>query len=183
MEYQKKPVNIKGWEMYQVDTEGNVYGQNGRILKYSINHRGYCIVNFNHSHKRQGFAIHTLVAKTFIENTNPLRTQVNHKNGNKKDNKVENLEWTTPKENTHHARTVLGFDNTGSKNPRAKAIQGFDKKTGELQYDFPSLADAAKFFAKENRNYRTIENIIWCIATAKDYGKKSYKGCVWRYKQ
>ena len=39
MDYQKKPVNIKGWEMYQVDTDGNVYGQNGKILKYSINYR------------------------------------------------------------------------------------------------------------------------------------------------
>lgn len=32
MDYQKKPVNIEGWEMYQVDTDGNVYGQNGKIM-------------------------------------------------------------------------------------------------------------------------------------------------------
>lgn len=80
LKYQKKPINIEGWEMYQVDTDGNVYGQKGGVLKYSINHKGYCIVNFNHNHKRQGFSVHTLVAKTFIENTNPLKTQVNHKN-------------------------------------------------------------------------------------------------------
>ena len=182
MEYQKKPVNIKGWEMYQVDTEGNVYGQKGRILKYSINHRGYCIVNFNYNHKRQGFAVHTLVAKTFIENTNSLRTQVNHKNGNKKDNRVENLEWTTPKENTYHAKTVLGFDNTGGNNVKAKAIQGFDKKTGELKYDFPSLADAARFFTPNGKDYRQYVQMIWRTMSRTEH-RKSYKGCIWKYKQ
>ena len=84
MEYEKRPVNIKGWEMYQVDTDGNVYGKNGKKLKYSLNHNGYCIVNFYHNHIRKGFGVHTIVALTFIENNNPLKTQVNHKMGIKK---------------------------------------------------------------------------------------------------
>ena len=180
MEYQKKPVNIKGWEMYQVDTEGNVYGKNGKILKYSINYRGYCIVNFYHNHIRKGFGIHTLVAMTFIENQDREKTQVNHKDGVKSNNCVNNLEWTTPKENVEHAIKVLGFDKTGANNPKAKAIQGFDKKTGELKYDFPSLADAARFFTKPGHNYRYIQNCI-CRVLTKD--RKSYKGCIWKYKQ
>lgn len=66
MEYKRQ--NINGYEEYQVDTNGVVYGKNGKKLKYSINHNGYCIVNFYNNHKRKGFAIHTLVAKQFILN-------------------------------------------------------------------------------------------------------------------
>ena len=44
MEYKREPV--KGYEEYEVDTNGVVYGKNGKPLKYSINHNGYCIINF-----------------------------------------------------------------------------------------------------------------------------------------
>lgn len=181
MDYQRKPVNIPGWEMYQVDTDGNVYSKSGKILKYSLNPQGYCIVNFYHDGMQKGFAIHTLVAKTFIPNNDPNRNQVNHKNGNKKDNTVTNLEWVTRLENVHHAMYVLGHTKIGAKNPRAKAIQGFDKKTGELKYDFPSISDAARFFVKEGKNYIVIKQLIWATLHQK-YGKKSYRGCIWKYK-
>lgn len=46
MEYQKKSVNIEGWEMYQCDTNGIVYGQNGEPLKPNINCHGYKYVVF-----------------------------------------------------------------------------------------------------------------------------------------
>ena len=46
MEYQKKSVAVEGFGMYQIDTNGIVYAKNGKPLKYSINHKGYCIVNF-----------------------------------------------------------------------------------------------------------------------------------------
>lgn len=179
MEYEKRPVNIKGWEMYQVDTDGNVYGKNGKKLKYSLNHNGYCIVNFYHNHIRKGFGVHTIVALTFIENNNPLKTQVNHKNGNKEKNNVENLEWVTPKENIDHAINVLGLNKFGANNPNAKEIQGFDKKTYELKCKFLSLADAARFFAKEGQNYRNIQK---SICQALNGSRKSYKGLIWKYK-
>lgn len=178
MDYQKKPVDIKGWEMYQVDTDGNVYGQNGKILRYSINYRGYCIVNFNHNHKRKGFAVHTLVARTFIKNDDVSRTQVNHKNGIKTDNRVDNLEWVTPKENVRHSREVLGFDNSSANNTQSKPIKGFDKNTGELKYKFLSLADAARFFVQPGSNYRYIQN---SISRVLNDTRKSYKNCVWKY--
>ena len=44
MNYEKCPVNIQGWEMYQVDTEGNVYGKNGKKMKPSLNVHGYYMV-------------------------------------------------------------------------------------------------------------------------------------------
>lgn len=182
MEYEKRPVNIKGWEMYEVDTDGNVYGKNGNKLKYSLNHNGYCIVNFYHNHIRKGFGVHTIVALTFLDNNDPLKTQINHKNGNKEKNNVENLEWVTPKENTLHAKNVLGFNNFGKNNINAKAIQGFDKKTGELKYNFSCLADAARYFAPEGKNYRKYVQLIW-RTMGHDEHRKSYKGCIWKYKE
>jgi len=181
MTYEKRPVNIKGWEMYQVDTEGNVYGKKGNILKYSINHSGYCIVNFYHNHIRKGFGIHTLVAETFVQGKTKERNQVNHKDGNTQNNKAENLEWVTIQENINHAIHILGHNKIGANNPQAKAVFGYDKNNGKMKYEFGSLADAARYFTKPNKDYKIIQNIIWCVIHNKA-NKKSYHGCIWKYK-
>lgn len=81
---------------YSVDTLGNVYGKRGQILKYSKNHGGYTIVNLMISSKRIGKAIHTIVAEQFLPKQDNSLSQVNHKNGIKTDNRIDNLEWTTP---------------------------------------------------------------------------------------
>ena len=179
MNYKKKPVNIEGWGMYQVDTDGNVYSKQGKIIKPSINHNGYLIVNFYHNHIRKGFAIHTIVAKTFLPNGDKNKNQVNHKDGNKQNNNVDNLEWVTAKENTQHSINTLGNNKIGINNPNSKRIYGYDKKTKELKYKFDSVADAAKYFVSNGKNFRYIQNIICQVANNKN--KKSYKGCVWKY--
>ena len=128
IQYQKVPV--KGYEEYSVDTNGIVYSKKGKPLKYSLNHNGYCIINFYVNHKRTGFAIHTLVAQAFIPNPENKPT-VNHKDGNKQNNAVQNLEWSTHKEQTDHAKNVLGYDNSGTNNPLATEVFGYDKKNPE----------------------------------------------------
>lgn len=179
MEYRKEPV--KGYCEYQVDTNGVIYGKNGKPLRYSLNHRGYCIVNFYVGHKRTGFAIHTIVANQFIPCPNnpylkPL--QVNHKDGNKLNNSVENLEWVTPLENTQHSIQVLGNKVSGANNGNAKPVIGIDKKTGKVKYRFPSLADAAKSFGDDtDTNYR---HKVTAISNVIHGRKKSYKGCYWK---
>lgn len=180
MNYQRKPINIKGWEMYEVDTNGIVYSQKGQPLKHSINPRGQCIVNLYHDGIRKGFAIHTLVAKTFLPNPENKLT-VNHIDGNKTNNHVENLEWATQLEQAYHSKYTLGNDFTGSKSSNAKAVQGFDKKTLKLKYEFDSLADAGRYFVKENKNYRyCMYSISLNINQPKK--KKSYRGCIWKFK-
>lgn len=177
MNYQKRPIKIDGWEMYQVDTLGNVYAKNGKILKYSHNHGGYRMVNLYHNHKRKGFAVHTLVAETFLEHDNE-HNQVNHIDGDKENNCLENLEWVTPKENMEHSVAVLG-NYIKNKNHNAKHIYGYNKNTQELVYEFSSIIEAGLYFSPNDcKKARNIQKIISQIST-KDGQHKSYHDCIW----
>lgn len=102
MQYKK----LENYSRYLFDSEGNIY----RARKYGLqklrlflNPSGYWYKNlYNDQGKPKTFRVHRLIAKLFIEN--PLnKPYVNHKNGVKKDNRVDNLEWVTNGENVHHA--------------------------------------------------------------------------------
>lgn len=173
MEYKKE--SVKGYEEYQVDTNGIVYGKNGKPLKYSLNHNGYCIINFYINHIRTGFGIHTLVASQFIPNNDPLKWQVNHIDGNKENNNVDNLEWVTPEENARHSREILGNDFSGRNSSNAKPIRGINKYTNEILM-FDSLSDAGKFFTKNN--YRNTMKCIWKALNGRN---KTYHNYIWEY--
>lgn len=84
---------------YLVTDEGNVLSLvNNNVLKPRKNKNGYLIVTL----EKEQLSIHRLVAKHFIVNPYEL-PQVNHKNGNKIDNRVGNLEWCTSEANAQHA--------------------------------------------------------------------------------
>lgn len=168
-----KKERIKNYEEYSVDTNGIVYSKKGIPLKSSLNHKGYCIVNLIKDGKRKGFAVHTLVARQFLENIENKPT-INHKNGNKTDNCIDNLEWATYKEQTIHKKNVLGYIVGGF---NSKSIKGYDKNTNELIYEFSSIAEAGRFFSKD-KNYKQYQNSIYRNLSGK---RKSYMGCVWKY--
>lgn len=84
---------------YHADLEnGIIYGTRGQQLKPCITHNGYYTVTVNN--KRQ--KVHRLILMT-ATNCSGEGLQVNHKDGNKSNNKINNLEWATPCENTRHA--------------------------------------------------------------------------------
>ena len=74
---------------------------NGKILKYSLL-EGYERVGLSNEDKIKHFLVHRLVAEAFIDNPEN-KPQVNHKDGNKLNNNVHNLEWVTLEENRSHA--------------------------------------------------------------------------------
>jgi hypothetical protein len=101
--------DIPGYEgKYQASNLGKIksLGNNAKrsekILKASLEGSGYEFVNLYKNTERTSLKIHRLVAITFISNPENKKT-VNHINGNKLDNNVNNLEWSTYSENLRHA--------------------------------------------------------------------------------
>ena len=83
---------------YFASPRGNIYNRHGDLMVGAVDHCGYRCVILN----RKNHNVHRVIAKTFIENPNNLPC-VNHKDGNKLNNKVDNLEWCTHSENVKHA--------------------------------------------------------------------------------
>ena len=100
-------VDIVGYEgTYSINKNGDIIShfENGKVeyRKFLINETGYCYIQLWKNNKGKSLKIHRLVAQSFIPNPNN-KPHVNHKNGIKTDNRVENLEWCTRSENMIHA--------------------------------------------------------------------------------
>ncbi len=100
---QKEWKNIEDFPSYEVSNYGEIRNKKtNRILKAWSTERGYPRVDLCKDGNKKPYRIHRLVAKHFVPNPQN-KTYVNHKDGNKKNNKANNLEWCTAKENTAHA--------------------------------------------------------------------------------
>lgn len=85
--------SICGYEgIYWITKSGHVINSNGKMLKSYDNGYGYLIVDLKANGKRKHKKIHRLVAEAFIPNPDNL-PEVNHKDENKYNNSVDNLEW------------------------------------------------------------------------------------------
>jgi len=87
---------------YDINNKKNVYIEKEMLLKYSLNHKGYKVVKLQNKKSKKTISIHRLVAQAFIPNRDNL-PQVNHKDGNKENNCVNNLEWCNNDYNHKHA--------------------------------------------------------------------------------
>ena len=139
----------------------------GRIMIPKINHGGYLRIGLTDENcKQRYFAIHRLVAEAFLPNPEGL-PQVNHKNEDKADNRVENLEWCTNMYNIHYG---TGIERCASKRHKCVGKYSID---GELLAIFPSPKAAALDIGAK-------ENSIRSNASGNSNGKTVY-GYVYKY--
>lgn len=184
--------DIKGYEgLYQISNLGNIKSLNkvqklyinnaksgirkGKQLKLILFNNGYYFVNLSKNGKIHSYAVHRLVAKTFISNPNNLPI-INHIDGNKLNNNINNLEWCTYSHNIQEAfRLGLSkpiwkgkFDKNHN---RSKKIIQYDLN-GNVIKEWNSIAEASRQLNIEQKN----------ISACCRKKIKTFKKFIWRFK-
>lgn len=131
--------DIEGFEqIYQISNLGNLKSfkkdKKGKILKHNNKNGDYFAVVLEYKEKVKYTRIHRLVAQAFIPNPNNYN-EINHIDGNKQNNRIDNLEWCTRKQNFEHA-----------------------KKTGLWEYNKPYKCKKIKQYTLENEFLNEYEN-------------------------
>lgn len=136
---------------YSVSTLGNVYSfKTKRILKQSKGGSGYYFVGLSQKCNVKLYDIHRLVAIAFIERETLDKLEVNHIDGNKENNRVENLEWVTRSENKLHAYSKGLRKPVPSSNvlkailKNSKPVVKIDEKSGLIIATYQSANEAIK---------------------------------------
>lgn len=133
-----KWVPVKNYESrYEVSNTGLVRSRKTGLLRKPQSNHGYEIILLYVGKKPKGFLVHRLVATAFIPNPGE-RSQVNHIDGNKRNNTVGNLEWVTIQENWEHAKKH-GLSPRGEKNAKAKLSEYQVKRMRLLKEVTPAI--------------------------------------------
>lgn len=159
---------LKNFPMYLIDENGSIFSEySKKYLKTHLNNRGYVVCQLRDINSKNCIVlVHRLVAKTFIPNKFAEQLEVNHKDGNKLNNNVDNLEWCTRKENIRH-----GIQNG--------LISQLMSKRSILQYDLKN------HFMKKWKSTVEIESVLGynhsnIVNCCKNRYKQAY-GYIWRY--
>ena len=124
---------IPNYPNYACDKDGNIYSlKRNKLRKLNgyISSKGYVRLCLRKDNKKVTVTAHRLIAMTFINNPSN-KPQVNHINGIKTDNSVDNLEWCTQAENNKHAYDT-GLNKGNINHPKiSKPVRGINIKTGE----------------------------------------------------
>lgn len=145
--------NIMGFPGYWINKKGEVLGRKGEKRVLSPNLKGYLYLTIRHSEGRKILYVHRLVAKYFLSNENNYE-EVNHINGNKNDNRVENLEWCNRKHNINHAiRTGL------IQHPKGQDVHNSKLTNEEVVDIYTSNLSLSELSSKYNVCKTTISNI------------------------
>ena len=158
--------DVVGYEgLYQISNLGRVksllFGRE-RILKTRYNVEGYAVIKLTRKDKGKIYPIHKLLAQAFIPNpeNKPI---VNHKDGNKMNNNLDNLEWVTHSENVKHSYKMgLIKPKRGSENVQSKLSEEevfyIRKNYKYRDEEFNAHKLAQKFGVATSTIYRVVNN-------------------------
>lgn len=160
---------IDGYTGYEISNYGRILstkGKNPRFLKQRISNNGYNLINLYQDGVSNTYQVQVLVANIFCINDSPeIKTQVNHKNEVKTDNRSCNLEWVTPAQNINH-----GTANARRAKALGKPVNQYDME-GYFMRTWSSISEAARVGFNAG-------SISKCCS-----GKqKSHSGFMWRLK-
>ena len=155
--------DIKGYEgRYQVSSSGQVKGPR-KILKPFVSRFGYAEVNLHKQGKAKIALVHRLVAQAFLLNSKGSPC-VNHLDGDKGNNCVDNLEWCTHQENTNHAILTGLRDTRGENNGYAKLTKFQVGRLRLLKSIFPRIKqkDLGKLFSvNQGHTGKILRRDLW----------------------
>lgn len=157
--------DLQGHEnQYQISNTGRLRTK-PKIINGWVNNSGYRCYTLSRSNKKTSFLAHRLVASTFIREPK-LGEQVNHLDGDKSNNSVDNLEWTTHRENHRHAwETGLhkGKADTHYRNKQSNLTWDIVNRMRELYYEenwsINKIKD--KFDLKYTHVYKIVSFLTW----------------------
>lgn len=155
--------------LFKIGSRGTVLSRYGRTLSQHPDRSGYLRVAVIAPGFGHGKTVHRLVAETFIPNPQDL-PDVNHVNHDKTDNRVENLEWVSHKENMRKAREFHGNWSVGA--PRKAVVATPADGQGPAQ-DWPSV----RAWALSTGNANKAANVCKAIRT-----KRAAYGFYWQFK-
>ena len=150
--------DITGYEgIYQISNLGNVKSfvrnkLNGKILKQvnnKANNLGHLQVGLTKNYNRKFFYVHRLIAQAFIPNPNN-HPFINHINGVKTDNRIENLEWCTNQQNIIHS-IEIGLKTTAKGDESKLTKKVIDINTGQI---YPSTSTLANIIGVNKRTLK-----------------------------
>lgn len=191
MEIFKEILDYEG--LYQISNEGNVkslkYGKE-KLLKPQADTKGYLYVHLSKDGKQKFHKVHRLVASAFLDNPDNL-PQVNHKDEDKANNCVENLEWCTNEYNSNYGTRNKRVGEAQRGIPKPLVAEALTNRTdlsipvdmltmdGELIRTFPSSAEAERWLRTNGYPKAGNTHIIQCCK-----GKRNtHCGFKWRYAQ
>ncbi len=130
---------------YEITQNGVIRDKrNLRIKGQYVGSTGYYMVSVSQHNRTKPYRVHRLLAQTFIANPSDL-PEVNHKDGNKLNNALDNLEWVTHKQNMTHAFATNLANNTGERNGQSQLNSEQVKQIKQMLGKIPQRLIAERF--------------------------------------
>lgn len=184
---------VENGQGYSVSNLGNVWSnKTNRLLKPGNKRGGYVFVCFSQEAMVKQYDIHRLVAIAFLENNDEDKREVNHIDGDKSNNRLENLEWVTPSQNKKHAyrtglRKPLPPENMVKAIQRnCRAVTRYEMNTEKVVGVYQSGAELARLLCDipptsihyqcANKSFPTKSNYYHRFSTQQEIEEAKTKG-------